>query len=105
MDSSPVRSLAFAIVWMAVMVAMSLLMVSTWRYPSFKHIGFSKPRTPLIVVVVGGVAFLIWNWKQVMLLALASAYVASGIGIRIGNFIRKHRKPHSPAALAERQAG
>ena len=105
MDSSPVRSFAFAIVWMAMLVAISLLMVSTWRYPSFKHIGFSKPRTPLIVVVVGGVAFLIWNWKQVMLLALASAYVASGIGIRIGNFIRKHRKSNPPAPLAERQIG
>lgn len=105
MDGAPVRSFALAVIWMCALAIVSLLMVSTWRYPSFKHISISKPHTPLIVVLIGGVAFLIWNWKQPMLLALACAYVASGICIRIGGFIRRHRKSRPPARLPERQIG
>jgi CDP-diacylglycerol--serine O-phosphatidyltransferase len=105
MDASPVRSVAFAVTWMCVVFVISLLMVSTWRYPSFKHLGVSKPRTPLIVVAIGGVAFLIWNWRQPMLLALACGYVASGICMRVGSFIRRHRKSRPPAPLPERQIG
>ncbi len=105
MDGSPVRSFPLAIMWMCGVGIVSLLMVSTWRYPSFKHIGISKPHTPLIVVVIGGVAFLIWNWAQPMLLAMACAYVASGICIRIGSFIRRHRKPREAARLPEHQVG
>jgi CDP-diacylglycerol--serine O-phosphatidyltransferase len=105
MDGSPVRSFAFAVTWMCAVVIVSLLMVSTWRYPSFKQIAISKPRTPLIVIVIGGVAFLIWNWAQPMLLALACGYVASGICMRIGSFIRRHRKSRPPAHLPEHQVG
>ncbi len=38
----------------------SLLMVSTWRYPSFKQISVSKPRTPLIVLILGVLSLVIW---------------------------------------------
>ena len=53
----------------------ALLMVSTWRYPSFKQIIASKPRSPLIVLVLGAIA-IIWAWSQPVLLILAITYVA-----------------------------
>ncbi|MGH9581804.1 MAG: CDP-alcohol phosphatidyltransferase family protein [Bryobacteraceae bacterium] len=105
MEGSPVRSFALAVTWMCGLAIVSLLMVSTWRYPSFKQISVSKPHTPLIVVLIGGAAFLIWNWAQPMLLAMACAYVASGICMRIGGFIRRRRKSRPPARLPERQVG
>jgi CDP-diacylglycerol--serine O-phosphatidyltransferase len=105
MDAAPVRSFAFSVVWLVCVGIVSLLMVSTWRYPSFKQISVSKPRTPLIVLIVGGIAFLIWAWPQPVLLAAASAYVSSGIVIRFGGLIRRHRRSHPPASLPEHQVG
>ncbi len=105
LDASPRRSFAFSVFWLALVVIVSLLMVSTWRYPSFKQLNVSKPHTPLIVLVVGGAALLIWAWSQPMLLALASAYVASGILIRIGGLIRRWKRSRPPKRLPEHQIG
>jgi CDP-diacylglycerol--serine O-phosphatidyltransferase len=64
-------------------------MVCTWRYYSFKGINLSKPYTPLLFVMLGGLIYGIWNWPQPVFLALASTYVASGIVIRIGGIVRR----------------
>lgn len=105
MDDAPVRSFAFSILWLVCVVITGLLMVSTWRYPSFKQISVSKPHTPLIALLVGGAAFMIWAWPQPVLLAAASAYVSSGIIIRVGGLIRRYRRLHSPKHLPEHQVG
>jgi CDP-diacylglycerol--serine O-phosphatidyltransferase len=102
---SPIRSLSFSIAWLVLVAIVSLLMVSTWRYPSFKQISVSKPRTPLIVLVVGAIAFSIWEWSQPVLMAMASAYVFSGIAIRIGGIVRHRSKARDLSPRAERQVG
>ncbi|MDQ2840131.1 MAG: CDP-diacylglycerol--serine O-phosphatidyltransferase [Acidobacteriota bacterium] len=104
-DSSPVRSLPFSITWLVVVGITGLLMVSTWRYPSFKQVSVSKPRTPLIVLIVGAVAFSIWEWSQPFLLAAASTYALSGIVLRVGGFVRRHKKVRSSAPYPEHQVG
>jgi CDP-diacylglycerol--serine O-phosphatidyltransferase len=105
MDAAPVRSFAFAIFWLVVISIVSLLMVSTWRYPSFKQVSVSEPRTPLTVLVVAGVAFLVYQWSQPVLLMASCAYLLSGIVIRIGGIVRRHKKSRPPAPLPERQVG
>ena len=105
MDPSPIRSFAFSVTWLVAVAITGFLMVSTWRYPSFKQVSVSKPRTPLIVLIVGGVAFLIWEWPQPVLLATASAYLVSGIAIRIGGLVRKRKKSHPVTPVAEQQIG
>jgi CDP-diacylglycerol--serine O-phosphatidyltransferase len=94
--SSPIHYWPFAVVWLALLAMLSLLMVSTWRYYSFKDINLLRPRSPLMVIVLGSMIYLIWNYSQVMLLAMAATYVASGIIIRIGGIIRRHMRPPSP---------
>lgn len=104
-DPSPVRSFAFSITWLVIVGIVSLLMVSTWRYPSFKQINVTKPRSPLVVLLVGGAAILIWLWAQPVLLAVASAYVASGIAIRIGGIVRRRKRSRPSARFQERPVG
>lgn len=104
-DSPPVRSPIFAVAWLALVAIAGLLMVSTWRYPSFKQVSVSKPRTPLIVLVVGGVALLIWEWAQPFLLAAATTYVLSGIAIRVGGFLRRYRRLRPGTSYPEHQIG
>jgi CDP-diacylglycerol--serine O-phosphatidyltransferase len=105
LDSAPVRSFAFSVVWLVIVGLVSVLMVSTWRYPSFKQVSVSKPRTPLIVLLLAGIAFLIWEWAQPVLMAAACAYVLSGIILRVNAFIRRHRRPRPHPQVTEQQLG
>jgi len=89
LDTEPLRSVAFSIGWLCLLVVVGLLMVSTWRYPSFKQLNFSKPRTPLIVLVVGGLIFVIFQWPQPVLMGMAMAYLLSGFFIRLSRLRRK----------------
>jgi CDP-diacylglycerol--serine O-phosphatidyltransferase len=104
-DTAPVRSFAFSVAWLVAIVIVSLLMVSTWRYPSFKQVSVSKPRTPLTVLLVGGIGFLIWEWSQPVLLAAACAYLLSGIIMRLAGILRRRKKARPPAPLPEHQIG
>jgi CDP-diacylglycerol---serine O-phosphatidyltransferase len=78
-------------------------MVSTWRYPSFKEISFTGPRSPLTVILFGALIYLIWNYSQPVLLALSSLYVATGIAIRAGGSIRRRFRPHPRRPQPEHQ--
>jgi len=103
--AAPVRTLSFSLLWLILLVILSLLMVSRWRYPSFKQISVSRPRTPLIVLLVGGIGFLIWNWPQPVLLIMAVTYFFSGILIRTGGLIRRLRKSRPVTSQPEHQVG
>jgi CDP-diacylglycerol--serine O-phosphatidyltransferase len=105
MDTSPVRSFVFSVLWLIAIGSVALLMVSTWRYPSFKQISTSQPRSPLVVLIIGAIGIFIWNWPQPVLLSMALVYVFSGICIRIGGIVRRRMKARSMKAVAEHQVG
>jgi CDP-diacylglycerol--serine O-phosphatidyltransferase len=78
------------------MALLSFLMVSTWRYPSFKEINLTGPRSPLTVILFGALIYLVWMYPQPVLLAISTLYVSTGIVIRAGGIIRRRFRPHSP---------
>jgi CDP-diacylglycerol--serine O-phosphatidyltransferase len=102
--SSPIRYWPVAAAWLALLALLAFLMVSTWRYYSFKDINLLQPRSPLMVIAICALLWLIWNYSQPVLLAIATAYVASGIVIRIGGIVRRHLRP-SPPRHPEHQIG
>jgi len=102
-DSVPLQGWIFSAAWLTLLALLSFLMVSTWRYPSFKEIHMTGPRSPLIVIVAGALILLIWNYSQAMLLALSSLYVATGIVIRAGGIVRRRFRPHPPPPAPEHQ--
>jgi CDP-diacylglycerol--serine O-phosphatidyltransferase len=79
---------------MALLLLLGFLMVSTWRYYSFKGVNLSKPHTPLILILLGAFIYGMWNYAQLILLAMSTAYVVSGIAIRLGGAARR-RVRHS----------
>ena len=97
-DGEPLGSWPLSAAWLVLLAVLGLLMVSTWRYYSFKGISLSKPYTPLLLILIGGFIYLTWNWPQPVLFALPAAYVASGILIRVGGIIRRRtqRAPRQP---------
>jgi CDP-diacylglycerol---serine O-phosphatidyltransferase len=103
-DSVPITYWPLTIAWLALLALLSFLMVSTWRYYSFKDINLLRPRSPLTVILVGSLIFLIWNYSQAVLLIIPTAYVVSGIAIRIGGIVRRHLR-RTPPRRAEQQIG
>ena len=101
LDSYPLTSFVPAVLWLALLGMLAFLMVSTWRYYSFKDLNLMRPRSTLILVVMGGVIYGIWNWSQPVLLIITSVYVGSGIFIRLGGIIRRRFPPKSSTPEAQ----
>jgi CDP-diacylglycerol--serine O-phosphatidyltransferase len=90
-DSVPITSWQLSIVWMGVLGLLGFLMVSTWRYYSFKDINLRSPRSPLILLLLGALIVSVWIYSQPVLLLLAMIYVLSGIVIRVMGVLRRFR--------------
>ena len=103
-DGEPVMWWPLTVAWLALLALLSFLMVSTWRYYSFKDISLMRPRSSLTVILLGSLIYLIWNYSQPVLVACAACYVASGIVIRAGGIIRRHVR-HTTSEHPEHQVG
>jgi CDP-diacylglycerol---serine O-phosphatidyltransferase len=106
--SEPLTWWPYTVGWLALLALASFLMVSTWRYYSFKGLHLTKARSPLLIVVLGALIYLIWNWAQPVFLILALTYVGSGIVTRLGGLVRRRfrRTPPPPHPTApEHQIG
>ena len=103
LDSQPLHNWFAALLWMALIGLLAFLMVCTWRYRSFKDFNLLSPRSFKSVITLGSIIYLLFNFSQPVLLALASAYVGSGIVVRIGGLISRRSKsaPHRPEAQVD----
>jgi CDP-diacylglycerol--serine O-phosphatidyltransferase len=82
--------------WLVLMGLLSFLMVSSWRYSSFKE--FDLKRTPgRGIVVLGAVIYLIWNFSRVVLLVVAGLFMLSGIYARLAWVLRRDKQTLAPA--------
>jgi CDP-diacylglycerol--serine O-phosphatidyltransferase len=82
--------------WLALLALLAFLMVSTWRYPSFKDVHLTRPRSPVTIVLYAAAIYLIWNFPQPAVFGMSVAYVLSGIVIRIGGLVRRRMRPPPP---------
>lgn len=95
-DGYPISFWRPSVVWIGLMGLLAFLMVSTWRYNSFKELNLLRPRSFMTVVLLGALIFVFWNYSQPALLILAITYVGSGIVIRLGGMIRRVRPARPP---------
>jgi CDP-diacylglycerol---serine O-phosphatidyltransferase len=93
--SMPLHWWVFSAGWVALLAMLSFLMVSTWRYPSFKDIDLLRPRSPLTFLLLASVIALIVNFLRLALLTVPACYVASGIVIRIAGILRRRFRPRA----------
>jgi CDP-diacylglycerol--serine O-phosphatidyltransferase len=101
--SEPIVWWPLAVAWVGLLLMLALLMISTWRYRSFKDFNLLRPRPTISVVVLGCLIYLIWHYPQPVLLAVALLYVGSGIAVRMAGVLRRRFRP-SPAPQ-ERRVG
>lgn len=93
---SPDNALVYSYILLVVLALLAILMVSTFRYVSFKSVGSSSHKPfvvlPLLSLLVAG----IWFYSEWVLFVMASVYVVHGPAIRIWNLIGRLRR-HGPA--------
>lgn len=92
----PLDSWYTAITWLAMVAAVGYLMVSTWRFYSFKDIDFSS-RHPFRLIILFGALFAgIWFFSRPMLFAVALLYTFSGVFWRLQWIFRRRHQPPPP---------
>ena len=90
--------------WLALVGLEAFLMVSTWRYRSFKDLNLLKPRSPFSIILLGSLIFSIWTYSQPVLLAISTTYMLSGIVVRMAGLIKRHLFPGAPKAPEQKGA-
>ncbi len=94
--AEPLTWWPLAVAWLALLALLGFLMISTWRYYSFKGISLNKAYSTLSIILLGGLIYAIWNYSRTVLLAMGVAYVGSGIVIRLGGIVRRRLRPPPP---------
>ncbi len=85
-----------SITWTIILVMAAYLMVSTWRFYSFKDIDF-RSRQPFQLIVLFGALFAgIWFFSRPVLFVIALTYMFSGVFWRLQWIFRRRRNPPAP---------
>lgn len=77
------------VLWLLLIGFLAFLMVSTWRYASLKDISVFRLPSLVMVIFFATLIFLIWNFSEPVLLAMATTFVASGVVMRITGLLRR----------------
>jgi CDP-diacylglycerol--serine O-phosphatidyltransferase len=96
----PVTSWWTAMTWLLMVVVASYLMVSTWRFYSFKDIDFRSRRPFRLILVIALLIALIWSFSRPVLFAIAILYMASGVLWRL-QWIFHRKNPPAPPVYRE----
>jgi CDP-diacylglycerol--serine O-phosphatidyltransferase len=91
------RAQVYSGLLMGLVTALGFLMVSTFRYSSFKSAGTTRRSTRMMILLIGAVGMLIWLYSRYVLLAIVTAYVLHGIVFRVGSIFRRRPDKTVPA--------
>jgi CDP-diacylglycerol--serine O-phosphatidyltransferase len=100
-DGNPITSGYTALTWLLMVVAVSYLMVSTWRFYSFKDLDLRSRQPFRLIVIIGGLIAGIWFFSGPLLFAIALLYMVSGVFWRLQWIFRKRETPPPPPAYTE----
>src|SRR6266850_200583 len=86
---TPTLMIGSALLWSFLILVLAFLMISTVRYYSFKEFDVKKARPSLALFGTAMLISLIYLYSEVMLLALAAAYVSSGLILNLTHTVRR----------------
>lgn len=82
--------------WGVFVFAIAFLMVSTWRFYSFKDLNLHRPLNFRWIIVIGGFIGLGWFFSRYVLFLLALVYTLSGVLARLSFVFRRPSLPSPP---------
>ena len=92
-NGDPITTWWMALVWSALVAAAAYLMVSTWRFYSFKDLDFHSRHPARIIVILGMVVAGVLLISEYFLFFLALAYMLSGVFARLMFVFRRGSPP------------
>jgi CDP-diacylglycerol--serine O-phosphatidyltransferase len=92
----PLDSWYTSISWLAMVAAVGYLMVSTWRFYSFKGIDFRSRHPFRLIIFPAALLALIWFFSQPVLFGIALLYTFSGVYWRLQWIFRRRNQPPPP---------
>jgi CDP-diacylglycerol---serine O-phosphatidyltransferase len=93
----PLVSAYTALPWAAMVTTVGYLMVSTWRFYSFKDIDFGSRHPFRLIVLLAALFGLIFFFSRKMLFAIALLYMVSGVFWRLQWIFRRRSGPPPPS--------
>jgi CDP-diacylglycerol--serine O-phosphatidyltransferase len=100
----PVTTWWTSLIWGALIVATGFLMVSTWRFASFKGVDLHSPHTFRTIILIAGVIAMVWFFSRPTLLFLALTYMLSGVLARLFFALRRNNPQPASAEMQEPQS-
>ncbi len=100
-SGAPLQSWYTAVTWLAMVAAVGYLMVSTWRFYSFKDIDFGSRRPFRLIILFGALIAAVWFFSKPVLFAVALLYMFSGVFWRLQWIFRRRRQPPPPPVYRE----
>jgi len=85
-----------AATWLLLIVAAGYLMVSTWRFYSFKDIDLRMRQPFRLIIFIGLLFAAIWVFSRPVLFVIALTYMFSGVFWRL-QWVLRRRGPRPPA--------
>jgi CDP-diacylglycerol--serine O-phosphatidyltransferase len=92
----PITATWTAVTYLLLVVALAYLMVSTWRFYSFKDIDLGMRRPFRLIVLLGALFASIWYFSQWVLFSIALIYMCSGVLWRLQWILRRKGTPSPP---------
>ncbi len=95
---TPLNYWWLAAIWVAFLFATAFLMVSTWRFYSFKGLDLRSRRSFRLLPVIAALVAGIWYLSRFVLFVIALAYMLSGVVVRLFYVLRRHGAAPAPPA-------
>ena len=86
----PLVDWRWSLAWLALILVVAWLMVSSIRYPSFKDLPWGKRQHSLTIIAATLLVGAIIKYSEVVLILIASTYLLSGLGVHVVRLVR-HR--------------
>ncbi|HSY92516.1 MAG TPA: CDP-diacylglycerol--serine O-phosphatidyltransferase [Candidatus Binatus sp.] len=100
----PIVSWYTALTWLAMVTTVGYLMVSTWRFYSFKDIDFRSRHPFRLIVLLAALVALIVLFSRKVLFGIALLYTISGVFWRVQWIFRRKTGPPPPPYQEASQA-
>src|SRR5882724_4902126 len=102
-SGEPLEAPWLALLWLLTVVCVGYLMVSTWRFYSFKDIDFRSRHPFRLILFLAALFGSIWFFSRQMLFFIALLYTISGVFWRVQWIFRRKTDPPPPSYKAASQ--
>jgi CDP-diacylglycerol---serine O-phosphatidyltransferase len=93
---TPLQLWWLSLAWGVLVCFIAFLMVSTWRFFSFKELNLGRPLNFRWIIVFGGIIAMVWLFSRYVLFLLALVYTLAGVLARLTYVFRRPTLPPPP---------